>query len=499
MAFGFVPVDRGQQFLMPPSLADWLPADHEVWFVLELVEGLDLSEMEAAYRLGAQGRAPLSPSMLLALLVYAYSRGVESSRAIERACREDVAFRVICANDAPDHTSIARFRQRHEAAIKGVFAQILGLCRRAGLVRLGVVAVDGTRMAANASLGANREVDRLREIAAEIVDRAGVVDDAEDEQFGDRRGDELPEDLADPQRRRKRIRQLLAELDAEDGEPRARVNVTDQDSRAMASTQGFVQGYNAQALVDDCQVIVAAEVTNDHRDSDQLSRILDLVGEMLAAAEVDGGIGMLLADAGYFSTDNLAAVAAREIDALIATTKRSRQPDEAGEDLDGAWQAEQDRLDAERAAEQRRRAAIFERIMRDGTSVGDVLDELGMSRAAAYKAFKAWKAEQRPDAVPVPRRRATMTKPTRAASARAAMNAKLADPANRKLYKQRRPMVEGTFAQIKHNRGSRRFRRRGLAAVNSEWQLSATIHNIGRLRTALSNLFSLLAGQPATA
>jgi transposase len=168
MSHGFVPVDRDQQFLLPPDLRSWLPTDHEVWFVIDLVEQLDLSALESSYRLGAQGRAPVSPTMLLTLLVWGYSRGVVSSRRLERACREDIAFRVICANDAPDHTTIARFRQRHQAVAAELFVQVLALCDRAGLVSLGVLAVDGTKMSANAALGANRSVDRLREQVADM-------------------------------------------------------------------------------------------------------------------------------------------------------------------------------------------------------------------------------------------------------------------------------------------------------------------------------------------
>jgi biotin operon repressor len=272
------------------------------------------------------------------------------------------------------------------------------------------------------------------------------------------------------------------------------LNLTDPDSRAMSSTKGFVQGYNAQVLVGEGQVIIAAEVTNDHGDYDQLTRVLDAVGEMLAAAGIDAELGVLLADAGYFSTANLDAVADGDIDALIATRKARDLPVDTNADT--AWAAEQAALDAEHAAEQQRRAAIFERVHRDGLKLAEVLDELGMSRAAAYKAFEAWRAEGA-DAVPVRRRGASITKPRPFAARRSAMNTKLADPANRALYRRRSHMVETTFGQIKHNRGSRRFRRRGLAAVRSEWQFSALVHNAAKLRTALENLFGVLAGPAA--
>lgn len=266
MAHGFVPVDRDQQFLLPPDLRSWLPSDHEVWFVIDVVEQLDLSAVEASYRLGRQGRAPVSPTMLLTLLVWGYSRGVVSSRAIERACREDVAFRVICANDVPDHTTIARFRQRHEAVAEDLFVQVLAMCGRAGLVSLGAVAVDGTKMSANAALGANRSVDRLREQVAEMFDAAEAADVVEDEEFGEGNGSGMPAELADAAKRRERIAELLAGLDAE-GDTRERVNLTDSESRVMQTADGgSVQGYNAQVFCGEGQVVLAASVTNEAND-----------------------------------------------------------------------------------------------------------------------------------------------------------------------------------------------------------------------------------------
>src|SRR3954467_3748882 len=192
MPQNFLACDRDQALLLPASLRDWLPEDHLAWLVLEAVEELDLSVFYGAYREDGHGRAAFEPAMMVALLVYAYAVGVRSSRAIERHCWEDVAFRVIAANLVPDHATIARFRARHELAIGELFGQVLALCARAGLVRVGVVAVDGTKIAANATHHATRSYEQ---IAREILEEAAEIDAAEDERYGDARGDELPVEL----------------------------------------------------------------------------------------------------------------------------------------------------------------------------------------------------------------------------------------------------------------------------------------------------------------
>src|SRR3954469_9854104 len=212
MPQNFVACDRDQELLLPPSLREWLPEDHLAWLVLEAVAELDLDAFYRAYRQDGHGRAALDPAMMVALLVYAYAVGVRSSRAIERHCREDVAFRVITANQTPDHAMIARFRVRHEYAIGGLFGQVLGLCARAGLVRLGVVAVDGTKIAAAATHHATRGYEQ---IAREILEEAAELDAAEDELHGDARGDELPVELRVAGDRRKRLREAEQALDAE--------------------------------------------------------------------------------------------------------------------------------------------------------------------------------------------------------------------------------------------------------------------------------------------
>jgi transposase len=212
MALGYRRVDRDQQFLLPPDMREWLPESHLVWFVMESVDELDTSGFHRRSVLGGVGRAGFDPEMLLMLLVYGYARGVRSARQIARLCEVDVAFRVICAQDAPQHSTISRFRAAHEEAFIRLFGQVLELAAQAGLGRFGTVAVDGYKLAANASIDANRDEGWLREQAGRIVAEAAAVDAAEDTEFGEARGDELPPELTDPKTRRAKIRAALEEL-----------------------------------------------------------------------------------------------------------------------------------------------------------------------------------------------------------------------------------------------------------------------------------------------
>jgi transposase len=212
MPQNFIDCCREQAFLMPPSLLDWVPEDHLVWTILEAVEGMDLSGFYADYRADGHGRPAYDPRMMVALLLYAYARGNCSSRGIERACVEDVAYRVICSNLVPDHSTIAEFRVRHEAALAELFTGVLGLCRRAGLVSVGVIAVDGTKVRANAARTANRGYEQ---IAREILAEAAETDRREDELYGEARGDELPERLRTSRGRRAALREAKEELERE--------------------------------------------------------------------------------------------------------------------------------------------------------------------------------------------------------------------------------------------------------------------------------------------
>jgi transposase len=222
MPQNFIECDREQAFLMPPSLREWLPEDHLAWFVIDAVEEMDLTEFYADYREDGHGAAAYEPSMMVALLLYAYATRQRSARGIERRCRQDVACRVITANRVPDHATIARFVVRHEAALGELFGSVLGLCARAGLVSAGVVAIDGTKLAADANREANLDYER---IAREIVAEAKATDAAEDRLYGGARGDELPEELRTREGRRRWLAEAKRELDSEpsgvpaDGEP----------------------------------------------------------------------------------------------------------------------------------------------------------------------------------------------------------------------------------------------------------------------------------------
>src|SRR6185437_2844596 len=219
MAREFVGCQRGQLLLMPPSLGEWLPEDHLVWTVLGAVEQMDLDRFREAYRLGAAGRAPHDPAMMVALLLYAYARGNRSSRGIERACWEDVAFKVITSMRVPDHSTIAEFRRRHEAEIAGLFDDVLGLCKEAGLVSVGVIMIDGTKIKANASMDQNRSYSG---VVREILREAEETDRREDELYGDARGDELPEQLRTADARKQALQEAKRRIEERKG-PRGRL------------------------------------------------------------------------------------------------------------------------------------------------------------------------------------------------------------------------------------------------------------------------------------
>jgi transposase len=232
----FVACDRELELLLPSSLREWLPEDDLAWFVIDAVAGMDLAVFYASCRADGHGRAAHDPAMMVALLLYVYAIGERSSRRIERRCFDDVAARVICANQRPDHTTVARFRRRHEAALAGLFGEVLALCAEAGLVRVGVVAIDGTKVHANASQHATRGYE---EIAREILAEADAVDAQEDARFGEARGDELPSELATAQGRRGWLREAKRRLDERRADearpiPRSRPDRLNEAKRRLA-------------------------------------------------------------------------------------------------------------------------------------------------------------------------------------------------------------------------------------------------------------------------
>ena len=371
MPQNFLTTDRDQPLLLAPDLRDWLPEDHLAWFVIEAIEELDIEPFYASYRADGHGRAAHDPKMMLTLLAYSYSVGERSSRGIERRCREDVAFRVIAANQIPDHATIARFRVRHERALGELFGQVLGLCANAGLVEVAVLALDGSKFEASASNHATRSYEQ---IASEILAEAGRIDAAEDEIHGSARGDELPEHLTTREGRRAWLREAKERLDAEraakqepvpkdrkerleicrdrlvedwreerranrdyeayrargvmkDGrrfgrppnphtppaQPEGKINLTDPDSRNMKAYRGYLQGYNAQAVTTEDQIIVAAEIAPDGLDFAQLDPMVSAAERELAEAGVTERPGTVLADAGYWSNEHIDSLRERGI------------------------------------------------------------------------------------------------------------------------------------------------------------------------------------------
>lgn len=527
MAFFYVGGDRDQLFLLPTSMREWLEEGHLAWFVIDVVERIDTTVLHARYPNDGPGRPAYDPDMMLGLVIYAYGTGLRSSRRIEAACRTDAAYRVISGGVVPDHATIARFLVDHEAAIEGLFVEVLRLCAAAGLVALDTVAVDGTKMGADAALDANRkraaieaERDRLRAEVDVILAQARAIDAAEDaegrlfrsgEVFA---SDRLPVGLATRAQRQARLAQALAVIEEADAAERAaaqqraakaaeaaasghrlrgrkpkdphaalaraeveaqateakiqaavaaraerrqakvaqaaaegrkpgplptdgplrreaqeldtvnqrlaaareaaasavpgehHANTTDPDSRILKTPHGWVQGYNAQAAVNQHQIVLACLVSQDANDVGLYQPMVAATQATLTAAAITDPIGIVLADAGYWSDANATT---HGPDRLIATLKDWKQ----------------------------RRAA------RDlGTTTGP---------------------------------------PPDGASPLEAMEHRLRTPEGAQRYALRSHTVEPVFGHTKHNRGQRQFRRRGLSAVRSEWALMNLVHNIAKL------------------
>ena len=444
-----------QGLLLPPSLHDWLPEGHLARFIADVIEELDLGLIFRSYEKDGRGKAAYQPAMMVRLLLYGYCRGVVSSRKIERATHEDVAFRFLSADTHPDHDTIAAFRKRHLDGLAGLFVQVLRLCQKAGLVKLGHVAIDGTKIKANASKHKamsydrmNETEERLRQEVDELLRSAAAADEAEDVQYGKgKRGDELPEELARRESRLKKIRAAKAELEREakekaerqraeaeakiaerreeeartgkkagghdpqvpdpeqaKPEPKAQRNFTDPDSRIMvdgANKGSFIQAYNAQAAVDrQAQVIVAAEVTQQANDSQQLAPMIEQV-EVNAGRKPDA----VSADAGYWSEANVSDERVTGVDLHIATGRQKH---------------------GEKAA----------------TANGP---------------------------------------PPEGATPKEAMQHKLRTEAGKSIYKMRKAIVEPVFGQTKERRGFRRFSFRGVGSVRLEWKLICLTGNILKL------------------
>jgi transposase len=449
--------DLNQRLLLPADLREWLPDEHLALYVSDVVEQLDLSEILNSYEEDLRGRPPYHPAMMVKLLIYGYCTGRMSSRKLEQATYDDVAFRVLSCNQHPDHDSLAEFRKRHLAALSGLFLQVLQLCQRAGLVKLGHVAVDSTRIKANAAKRQSLSYARLnkaeRELSDEVtrlLNEAQSIDEQEDRLYGKgKRGDELPPELRQRETRLAKIRELKAELEREakeaaeqenqrkqeqkarkakgeaviesyrkpmwvksdDGEikpkPGLQRNLTDRDSRVMMNpmTRSFEQAYNAQIAVDaEAQIIVAATVVQASNDAAQLLPALMSVKQNLRQLPAQA-----TADAGYFSATGLADEQLKDVDLYVP-----------------------------------------------------------------------------PHNPP-----GLKSRPTLNAVIRDQMRAKLQRPGGYEIYKRRNIIVEPVFAEIKHLRQFRQFRLRGLAPVVAEWSLVCMTHNLLKLFRAHRQLAAI--------
>ena len=426
MSKTYLPYDPDQQLLLPAVLQEWLPDDHLAYFISDVVDQLDLSSITARYEQERRGGPPYHPRMMVKVLLYGYCIGVASSRRIAQRLHEDIAFRVLAANNTPDFRTISDFRKDHLGALSGLFLQVLAFCQRAGLVKLGHVALDGTKVRANASRHKAMSYRRMKEkeaqLAAEVAEllrRAQEVDDEEDRRYGqDKRGDELPEELAFREGRLEKIREAMAALEAEaqaaaeaEGkehpgvpEDKAQRNFTDAESRIMPAPGGrdFQQAYNCQAVVDHAhQVIVAARATNQSSDKQQAAAMMQETIDNVGAVPRE-----VSADAGYYS--------AKAVDELYALG-----------------------VDPFVAPEQTRHGRVVP---------------------------------------PAPRGRIP-----KHLSPRDRMRRKLQTRRGRQRYALRMETVEPVFGQIKAGRGFRQFLLRGLEKVQGEWSLICTGHNLLKL------------------
>lgn len=535
MAKSFRPVDRDQPFLLAPDMRDWLPQGHLVWFVVSVVDELDMAAFESRARLGGVGRAGYDPRMLLTVLVYAYAMGQRSSRQIERLCHTDVAFRVACAQDVPDHTTIARFRKDHQAALTELFTQVLVLCARSGLAKLGTVAIDGTKIGANASDGALRTERWLREQVEKILTEAGETDATEEAMFGPARGDELPEELTDPVSREQRIKKALADLQAEraaraaerakvSAEDRARAaawvtTLTDpalpaSDRRGMGrpprSTDPVLIAQlrldraiaNHQAVIDAWQASAAqaraqghkphgrAPVGMEERATVRKARAALARAKERAAAPPAPPVDPQEEDQGRL----------RNITDPDARSMTTRKGWVVGYNAQLAVSEDQIILVADVVQNPADNLAFLpmltklEQTARLLTSCGSPHAEIGTVLAdAGYRSIDNVTAPGPARLIATGRgyddaRRARETPasgpPPEGVSPLEAMDHQVRTEEGRALYRKRAPMIEGVNGHLKEPLGLRRFCRRGLAAVTSELHLAATAHNLLKLHRA---------------
>jgi transposase len=488
-------VERDQQFLLPPDVREWLPVGHPALFVVEVVSELDLSGFVDGYRSSRdRGRPAYHPEVMVGILLYASMTATMSSRRIEQLLATDVGFRVVAANERPDHGTICRFLARHGDGLQAVFAQVVALAAQAGLVDVTMVAVDGTTMAGDASLSRNVDAGELRarfKQWAEQVEANDTVEDADDTTGP-------IEEMSDPESMRAWIREHLHGVDTSDSpadDPSAtvsddsaggegRVNVVDPDSAIMPRKGGgWVQGYNAQAAAVAGGIVVAADVTNCPADSTMLEPMVRRITNAVEQATGED-VGVIVADAGYWDSATIDAIETddRLADVLVATGRQ--QPSELPAalpepDLAG-YHAELGAHEARVAAEHARRVEIIERVLDGELLLREAAPLMGRSIGQVSRMATAYR-NGGVDALPPPKltgRPKAPRGPTLAARCRHAMATRLAKPAGRSLYRQRQGTIEPVFGDIKTNRRITRFTRRGLDKVTTEWHWILTGHNL---------------------
>ena len=449
MSKTYRPWDPDQTYLLPPAPRDWLPEGDLVYFMLDVAQTLDLSAITHKYENEDRGAPPYHPRMMVTLLLYSYCVGVYSSRRIHIRCERDAAYRVIVGDDVPNFRTISDFRKVHLAELEGLFVEVLKLCAQAGLVKVGLVSLDGAKVKANASRHKamsyeymQKEEQRLHKETAELLAKAKSADEAEDALHGpDHRGDELPEELSRRESRLAKIQeakkvletQALGAAQAEEArrdsrdeerraageaprqrkpvdtapKPKAQYNFTDPESKIMkVSNKGFDQCGNAQAVANEEQIIIAADVTPQANDKRQVVPMVEQSQENLHAAGVAEKIGAFDADAGYFSEENVSYLEGEQIDAHIATERLKHH-----------------------------------------------------------------------EKIPlVPKGR-----PPKDLTAKQRMARKLRTKKGRETYAKRKGMIEPIFGQIKQVRGFRQFLLRGMDRMRGEWRLVCMAHNLLKL------------------
>jgi transposase len=505
MGVSFIGVDREQVFLMPPSVRDWVPVGHLVWTVLDAVGELDLSAFYCVYRADGHGRPAYEPSMMVALLMYAYARGNRSSRGIERACVEDVAYRVVASNLAPDHSTIAEFRCRHERALGEVFAGVLGLCAQVGLASVGVVSIDGTKMSANASMNANRD---YMQIARAILREAAEIDQREDELYGPDRGDELPEQLRTREGRQRALREAKERVQRERDQAAETADEVDGGGVEIEldPRQFVTRPQGRRAWLREGRRALEAQREREGRPiaGDRAERLFEACRRLEQELEADRA-----ANAAYerWRAHGIAADGSRRMapgmvksfelpevptglmnvtDPDSRVVRTQGQPGMQGYNAQLAVNDRQVILAAEITTESPdfgHLEPMVRATQRELAAVGLGDPDVVLADAGYWhqRQMQQIASEGIPVLAPPDAGLRKGPRPGWTGGMYSFMRRVLETPRGQDLYRQRQVTIEPVFGQIKFNRAIKRFQRRGRAACRSEWRLIAATHNLLKL------------------